>query len=166
MGKKSPSTIATDCESQLESANLFAISYGMTVLMLMCHCCPTFQLDLPPKNFIWGPRIGIQKNGAFGRPCLCPCQEEGFWRKRWKWQICVLTSKTRDLLLRPHENDETDKHGGCHAGEGMVYQRYGFLFPDQKPSPRKSWNILREKKSQGFQKECQRGAWFRDPINA
>ena len=71
----------------------------------------------------------LTQNGAFGELCLYPLPREGAWRKRWKWQICVLPNKTRALLLTPRE-DKNDENGGCHAGKGMVFQKPDFLFPD------------------------------------
>ena len=39
----------------------------------------------------------------------------------------LLTNRVRYLLLGPSDrNDEHDENGGCHAGEGMVYQKHGF----------------------------------------
>ena len=43
---------------------------------------------------------------------------------------CVLTSKTKALLLKPRETTKMMKNCRCHTGKGMVDQRHRFLFPD------------------------------------
>ena len=56
----------------------------------------------------------------------------GFLTKTAKMTNLFLTNKTKVLRLKPRETMKDDEKGGCHAGEGMVYQRQRFLFPESK----------------------------------
>ena len=81
------------------------------------------------RIFYHFPRARDPQNFPFGKPYLCPAKMRGFFdKKRRKWRIYVLATKTRVLLLKPSE--ENDENGGCHAGKGMAYQRHRFLFPE------------------------------------
>ena len=54
---------------------------------------------------------------------LPPAENKGFWRKRQKWRVCVLHSKTKCFGPQTPENDENDEN---HSGKTMVYQKRGF----------------------------------------
>ena len=53
------------------------------------------------------PKTVLLVNRAF-----VPPEKGGFWRKWRKWRICILTSKTRALLLEPRETTKMTKMAG------------------------------------------------------
>ena len=71
------------------------------------------------------------KNGAFGKPCLCPAKN-GVFDENGENDEFVSYPVNKGFAAQTLCNDEilNDENGGCHAGKGMVYQRHGFLFPD------------------------------------
>ena len=77
----------------------------------------------PSQKVMNAYKFGVQETVLLVNRAFVPPKRGGFWRKRRKWRISALTSKTRALLLKGCENDE---NGGCPAGKGMVYQRHRF----------------------------------------
>ena len=81
------------------------------------------------------------KHGAFDKPCLCPLpNREGLDENGENDGICVLTSKTMALLLRPHENDKIDgRHAASHGLPKAL-----LLFPGLRDLARKEnlvWEV-------------------------
>ena len=56
--------------------------------------------------------VGVQETVLLVNRAFVPPKKMGFWRKRRKWRICVLTSKTRALLLKPREATKLTKMAG------------------------------------------------------
>ena len=54
------------------------------------------------------------ENGALGKPSFCPARKRVFFfnENGKKCRICILTSKTRALLLEPHETTKMTKMAG------------------------------------------------------
>ena len=69
------------------------------------------------------------KNGAFGKPCLCPAKKRGFWRKWRKWRICVLTRKTRLCCSHPVTTKMTTLAGVTRT-KAWFTKGTLFWFPD------------------------------------
>ena len=56
--------------------------------------------------------VGVQETVLLVNRAIVPPKRGGFWRKRRKWRICILTSKTRALLLKPREPTKMTKMAG------------------------------------------------------
>ena len=83
----------------------------------------------PPFAVLWhitrGPKTAPLLNRAF-----VPPKRGGFRRKRRKWRICTLTSKTRSLLLRPGETTKMTTMAGVTRAKAWITKCTVFLFPD------------------------------------
>ena len=71
------------------------------------------------------------KKRCFWWTVLLSCQKEGVWRKRQKCRICILTSKTRALLLKSRETTKMMKMAGVpRANPGhLLIQKTAPLSP-------------------------------------
>ena len=58
------------------------------------------------------PYFGVPKMVLLVNRAFVPPEKGGFWRKWRKWRICILTSKTRALLLEPRETTKMTKMAG------------------------------------------------------
>ena len=77
------------------------------------------------------PFVGVQETVLLVNRVFVPPKRGGFWRKRRKWRICVLASKTRALLLRPRETTKMTKMAGVpQAKAWFTKSTVFFLFPE------------------------------------